>query len=399
MIKISDKSKCCACSACASICPKRCIVMQEDEEGFLYPKVDTSSCIDCDLCRKVCPILHQGAPRLPLEVYAAKNKDEKIRMSSSSGGIFTQLAEKVIDNGGVVFGARFNEKWEVVHDCVENKCAIAAFRGSKYVQSRVGDNFAKVKQLLLSGRKVLFTGTPCQVAGLKKYLGKEYDNLFTVDVVCHGVPSPKVWRIYLREIARKGGKNSVSWHSIHGRDALVKGISFRDKRSGWKKFSFALTLSEATADGEQNTVLLSSVFTENPYMNAFLSNLSLRPSCFSCIAKAGKSCSDIMLGDFWGIEDVLPGFDDDKGCSLVLVYSSKGKELLSKTIHEKWSVPYDDAVRENICVSTSVSLQPNRALFFKLIEKGKGLQNAWTVCSSTQMLHRIRRFIYRKIKI
>ena len=271
MIQISNKSKCCGCTACVSICPKQCITMREDEEGFLYPMVDSSLCIDCNLCKKICPELHSKERREPLNVYAAKHKNEQVRLASSSGGIFTLLAERIIDENGVVFGARFNSNWNVIHDYTETKKGLTAFRGSKYVQSYMGNCYQKVKFFLQQGRKVMFTGTPCQIAGLKNYLRKDYDNLLTVDVVCHGVPSPKVWRIYLNEIARKGGKNSVLFHPISEKQE-IKSINFRSKSTGWKKFSFALTLSETTADGEKNTVLLSSIFTENPYMNAFLSN-------------------------------------------------------------------------------------------------------------------------------
>ena len=239
MIHITEKFYCCGCMACVSVCPKQCIKMIEDEEGFLYPEIDASRCIDCKLCEKVCPELCQKEERSPLSVYAAKNKNEQIRLASSSGGIFTLLAEKVIDEDGVVFGARFNEKWDIVHDYKETKEGLVAFRGSKYVQSYMGDCYQKVKSFLQQGREVMFTGTPCQIAGLKNYLRKDYDNLLTVDVVCHGVPSPKVWRIYLDEIARKGGKNTVLSHPICGK-AEIKSIDFRSKSTGWKKFSFAL---------------------------------------------------------------------------------------------------------------------------------------------------------------
>ena len=396
MIQIVDKSQCCGCTACVSVCPKQCIAMQEDEEGFLYPVVDTSLCIDCNLCQKVCPELHPMNTRTPLHVYAAKHKDEQIRLASSSGGIFTLLAEKVIDEGGVVFGARFNARWEVVHDYTETKEGLTAFRGSKYVQSWLGNCFSKVRSFLSEGRKVMFTGTPCQIAGLKQYLRKDYNNLLTVDVVCHGVPSPKVWRMYLDEVARKGKKNSVLPHSIHGRDALIKGISFRDKCLGWKKFSFALTLSEATADGEQNTILLSTIFTENPYMNAFLSNLSLRPSCYACPAKSGKSGSDITIADFWGIEDMLPEFDDDKGVSLVLSYSGKGESMLHELSFESKSVNYQAAHRMNPSISHSVNEPINRAFFFRQLSRGKSVQQAYNSCFSMALSKRICRFLYRK---
>ncbi|MCS2450406.1 Coenzyme F420 hydrogenase/dehydrogenase, beta subunit C-terminal domain [Bacteroides thetaiotaomicron] len=187
--------------------------MHEDEEGFLYPLIDMSFCIECGLCENVCPVINQSEVCSPLKVYAAKNPNEQIRLSSSSGGIFTMLAEQILKENGIVFGARFDEKWEVEHDYADTLDGIAAFRGSKYVQSRIGDSYQRVEDFLRKGRKVLFSGTPCQVAGLKRFLhNKEYDNLLTVDVICHGVPSPLIWRKYLEETIRpKGvaGKKSV----------------------------------------------------------------------------------------------------------------------------------------------------------------------------------------------
>lgn len=235
MIFIQDKKECCGCSACASVCPKNCITMSEDSEGFLYPHVDESVCIDCHLCERVCPMINHGKDREPLAVYAAKNSNETIRMQSSSGGIFTLLAERVIDEGGVVFGASFNDRWEVVHDHVETKEELAKFRGSKYVQSKIGDNYRKVKLFLSEGRNVLFSGTPCQISGLKKYLRKDYDNLLAVDFICHGVPSPGVFRTYLqeeinREAARQGsGKNSVLLLVSPRRQPQERKIRFRSR--------------------------------------------------------------------------------------------------------------------------------------------------------------------------
>ena len=398
MIQILDKSQCCGCTACVSICPKQCITMREDEEGFLYPVVDSSHCIDCNLCKKVCPELYPKEMREPLHVYAAKHKNEQVRLASSSGGIFTLLAEKIIDEGGVVFGVRFNNNWDVVHDYTETMEGLAVFRGSKYVQSYMGDCYLKAKSFLEQGRKVMFTGTPCQIAGLKNFLRKDYDNLLTVDVVCHGVPSPKVWQVYLDEIARKGGKNSVLSHPIVEKTE-INHIDFRSKSIGWKKYSFALTLSKATADGEKNTVLLSSIFTENPYMNAFLSNLSLRPSCYDCPAKAGKSGSDITIADFWGIEDVLPEFDDDKGISLVLSYSEKGGRWLAGLDCECIEVDYRSAQRMNPLISTSVSKPINRAFFFRQLIRKKNIRLALEDCSSDMFKKRVCRYLYRKIGI
>lgn len=240
MINILDKKDCCGCASCVQVCPKQCISMNEDCEGFLYPKVDSAACIDCGLCEKVCPVINQNEPKEPLAVYAAMNSNEKIRLKSSSGGIFTLIAEQILADGGVVFGARFNENWEVIHDYAETVEGLEPFRGSKYVQSLIGDNYKYAKQFLLEGRKVLFSGTPCQIAGLKKFLCKEYENLLTVEMVCHGVPSPKVWRDYLqyRRAQHVVGKNAVS--SSIDELPVITGISFRDKISGWKKYGFKI---------------------------------------------------------------------------------------------------------------------------------------------------------------
>lgn len=370
MIHITNRQDCCGCAACAQRCPKQCISMKEDAEGFLYPTVDTEVCIDCGLCEKVCPELNSGRERQPQKVYAAINKDEKIRLESSSGGVFTALAEQTIDEGGVVFGARFDENWEVVHAYTETKEGLTAFRGSKYVQSRIGNAYKDAERFLRNGRKVLFTGTPCLVMGLKLYLGRDYDNLLTVDFLCHGVPSPKAWRLYLKEeVARMCDKNSASSHPkslIPERDAPIVGISFRDKHSGWKKYSFALILSKASAAGEKNTVSLSTL-VENPYLRAFLANLSLRLSCYACPAKSGKSCSDITIGDFWGIARFKPEIDDDKGVSIVLDFA-KGSVIEELNSVDIQPMNYEVS---SVCGNFSHSsiYNGNRPLFFRHLGK------------------------------
>lgn len=370
MIHIIEKKDCCGCSACVQCCPKQCISLFEDEEGFLYPKVDVSLCIDCGLCEKVCPVMHQGEPHKPLKVYAARNNDEEIRRQSSSGGIFTRLAEEVILEGGVVFGARFDENWEVEHGYVETMEGLAAFRGSKYLQSRMGNCFKDVRTFLKQGRKVLFSGTPCQVSGLKKFLRSEYDNLLTVDFVCHGVPSPGVWRTYLKEtIARECEKNSVSSDPISVEDARVESISFRDKCVGWKKYSFTLTLSATQRSGAKNTVSLSEVFPENIFMKGFLADLYLRPSCYHCPSKCMKSGSDVTIADLWGAQVILPENDDDKGLSLVMLNNDRiGFPMDSRSVWME-EIDYQEALKFNPSIERSVRIPAKRTEFFLLLKE------------------------------
>lgn len=369
MISITQKQDCCGCNACAQICPKQCITMQEDNEGFLYPRVDTENCIDCHLCEKICPVSNHGTERKPLKVYAAINKDEEVRKQSSSGGIFTALAEQVIKQGGVVFGARFDEQWQVKHDYAETMEGLAAFRGSKYVQSRIENTYQEAERFLKARRKVLFSGTPCQIAGLQNYLRKEYDNLLTVDFICHGVPSPMVWRRYLKEeVARQcDRKNSVLSHPIHEEDVLVEGISFRDKTMGWKKFSFALTLSTTNGSGEKIQFCSCSPMTKNEYLRGFMSNVYLRPSCYSCAFKKQKSGSDITLADFWNIGLYNKQLDDNHGLSLMLLNNSKGLCLANAIRSEVafYSIPNYD-INSNFALMNSVVASNKRSCFYDL---------------------------------
>lgn len=375
MIEIKEKYNCCGCSACVQICPKQCISLSADNEGFLYPQVDTAACINCGLCEKVCPVINQNEPRKPLKVYAAKNTNEEIRLKSSSGGIFTLLAEHIISEGGVVFGARFNEDWEVVHDYTETVEGLELFRGSKYVQSIIGENFKKAKNFLDEGRKILFSGTPCQVAGLKKFLRKEYENLLTVEVVCHGVPSPMVWRDYLdyKRAERAAGKNSVS--SSLNELPVITGISFRDKTWGWKKYGFRICYAASKA--AENTVSESASnvnceitpFSEDIFMKGFLNNLYLRPSCYHCAARQGKSGADISIADYWGVNVFHAEIkDDDKGFGLEIINTEKGLKInnILKSMMDIYLSEYNKAIKSNPCVVKSVKNPRERELFWKM---------------------------------
>lgn len=305
---LAEKEHCTGCSACASICPKSCITMVPDKEGFWYPGIDLKSCINCGLCEKVCPILHRGEPaREPPLAYAAFHRDEMIRMESSSGGVFIAFAEKVIGRGGVVFGARFDDSFHVVHGMAETRQELEAFRGSKYVQSEIGNTYKQAKDFLDQSRLVYFSGTPCQIGGLKAFLGKEYENLICQDLICHGVPSPKVWEKYVAFREAEAG-------------APVRAISFRDKTKGWKRFS----LSVRFQNGREYRELLD----RDSYQQAFLNNVDLRPSCYKCAFKSLRRQSDVTLADFWGVETIFPELCDDKGVSLLLVHSEKGCHLL-----------------------------------------------------------------------
>ena len=398
MIEIRDKKNCCGCSACIQRCPKQCICFKEDEEGFLYPVIDTATCIDCGICEKVCPILHQGEERKPLKVYAAKNKDEEIRKHSSSGGIFTLLAEEVIKEGGVVFGVKFDENWEAKHDYTETINGLHVFRGSKYIQSRIEDNFLKAEVFLKQGRKVLFCGTPCQVAGLKCFLRKEYDNLLTLDFVCHGVPSPGIWRKYLAEtVAHLCDKNSATSNPISMDNVHIEGISFRNKNTGWKNYSFALTLSTTTRSGVKNTISLSEEFPQNTFMKGFLANLYLRPSCYACPAKCGKSSSDITIGDLWGAHTIIGQDDDDRGTSLVMI--NKDIPFL-KNNSSLWvkEIDYRTALVYNSCIERSVAEPKKRVLFYSSIRRGNHLEKAVNKLTKVSFYDKSIRLLKRTVK-
>ena len=415
MIRLKRPEDCCGCHACETVCPKNCIKMQEDDEGFLYPKTDASTCIDCHLCEKVCPMINrvERPKRFPSGrnepiVFAAKNRDEEIRFQSSSGGVFSALAEVVVRNGGVVFGARWNANFtEVVHDFTETLDGIAVFRGSKYLQSRVGDAFRKAREFLRAGREVMFTGTPCQIAGLRRVLRRDFPKLLAVEVVCHGVPSPKIWNIYLRDLKRKlengikgegDGKNSATLASLasdqwHSEDFVeIRSLSLRCKSppGGWKKYSLALTWSPRSGEKIQPRAFWEPChyWAENTYMNAFLSDLDNRPSCAKCPAKFQKSGADLTLGDFWGIDAEL---DDDRGCSLVLANTERGLSVIRATESVEM-VPKTYAQARGIrSLEESLIPHPKRRAFFEAIRRGVPLDAAVGKYRPLPILTRIRR--------
>lgn len=384
MISIQDKSRCSGCHACFLACPQKCIRLVADEEGFLYPQVDQKECSSCNLCEKVCPILnpHSISKETKPLAYAVKNTDEYIRERSSSGGVFTAMAEYIIEQGGLVFGAAFDDDFNVVHIRVDKKEDLEKLRGSKYVQSKIGYTYQEAKEALLSGKPVLFTGTPCQIGGLKAFLKKDYEKLYTQDLICHGVPSPLAWKKYLEYL-----KNEYITE--------VKYVSFRNKEKSWKKYSIFIRF--------ENGQELMEPFTENLYMQAFLKNFSLRPSCYDCQFKGVNRVSDITLADFWGIENTLPQMDDDKGTSLVMIHSDKGKELLEMISSKLQRQEVDAllAIHENGSAVYSSPLSPKRKCFIDRLKK-KSFEKNVKKCIKPSLYIRIKSLVKRglqKIKL
>lgn len=370
------KQDCTGCAACVDICPVNCITMQEDEEGFRYPKIDLEKCIHCDQCRKLC-----DEAQRPISVYrnekafVAYTKDTTIRKKSSSGGMFSEFANHIIDLGGSVYGAGFADDWSVVHRYAENKKEIEKLRGSKYVQSNCDNCYAEIKQKLELGLPVYFSGTPCQVDGLLAYLGKEYDKLITQDIICHGVPSPSIWKTYL-ELRSEGKK--------------IKGISFRDKTYGWHYFSMNI---------ETDSHRYIKRADEDIYIRLFLENLILRPSCYACHHKHLYRKADITIADCWGKTYGI--IDKDKGISLAFANTDKGQRLLSdiQSHLELREIFFEEASSAQGAMTKSVPYNQNRELFFSMAHE-KGMEDTiknWYGFDKPIVLK--RKMNYRKFKI
>jgi len=326
-----DSVLCTGCAACAAICPEDAITMIADGEGFLHPNIHLASCTDCRLCLKVCPVNRSMIKETSRDtqdktgnfpkVLAAWHLDSEIRGQSSSGGVFSALAENALNKGGVVVGASFDEELVVRHCIIEKHADLHKLRGSKYVQSQISPNlYRAMLSLLKDGRTVLFSGTPCQVAAVKNISKKFHDTLFCCDILCHGVPAPRLFARYILA------------HSASG-DTLTN-ISFRDKKTGWKKFS----ITQHFSDGRSK----SSAISDDPYMLAFLRNYTLRPSCYDCKFTNLTRFGDLTLADFWGVEKNYPEYDkEDKGTSLVLVNSDKGQTWLENCRGQLFLGPAD----------------------------------------------------------
>ncbi|MBQ8539075.1 MAG: Coenzyme F420 hydrogenase/dehydrogenase, beta subunit C-terminal domain [Ruminococcus sp.] len=312
MVSIIDKYSCCGCGACKAKCPKNCIEMVPDSEGFDYPVVNTELCISCGICDSVCPVHTESEFSQALPVaYAAFSKEDKVLFDSSSGGVFYHVSKWILENNGVVIGAAYTGDFKVEHICVDNFYDLIRLQGSKYVQSSTCDSYIQTLEYLKKGLKVLYSGTPCQIEGLYSFLGKDYDNLYTVDIICSGVPSPLIWERYLtyRKNKAKSRLNSVN---------------LRYKKYGWQEYIILFEF--------ENGKVYECTRFEDHYMRAFRTHCSLRPSCYRCKFKGIKRNSDITVADFWGIERILPDMNNKKGTSLLFLQSQKGKDLFNNIV-------------------------------------------------------------------
>jgi len=314
MIDIVANKDCCGCGACAFVCPKSAIAMTADEEGFLRPRMDGDKCVDCGRCRRVCPVLRGGAPRRPLKLIVGWSKSPEMRHEGSSGGFFALLASEILAAGGVVFGAAFDEHWELRHVGAETPGELKRLCGSKYLQSCCRDSFAPVREALECGRTVLFCGTPCQIAALHILLPEALrDHLLSVEIVCHGVASPLAWKKYLAWTLKKLGAGTGD----------LEEFSFRDKDNcGYFNYCTSLKLA-----GREQRVYIAS--GQDSYMHAFR-DISLRPSCYRCGFKELRSGSDFTVGDVWGMKNALPEEERDAGCSLVLINTPRAERVFEK---------------------------------------------------------------------
>lgn len=344
MIDVRNRSECFGCTACVSVCPVQCIVMRRDrEEGFDYPVANPDICIGCGKCEDVCPVINPLEESLPQMSYAARDKERL--MESSSGGVFPKLAESVVAAGGIVYGAAFDSDFSVGHVSAETIEELDYLKGSKYVQSDLFSTYDDIREELEDGRDVLFSGTPCQVAGLHKALGKSYEGLLTVDCACHGVPGPGLWGMYVKELAKRNG----------GR---LSEIRFRDKSGSWYHYDFVV-------NGKKMP------YMKDPYMALFVQNMTLRPSCYACPARRGRSGSDLTLADLWNAAYVAPEMNDDKGVSLVCVNTDKGRWAFDnvKSGLEFRQICHEEAIRNNGGFAESITIPDKRDEFFRGLDR------------------------------
>lgn len=371
IILFQRKENCCGCGACRAACPRHAITMEKDIYGFRYPVIASELCISCGICRKVCAYQQKRENSSPRKVYALSSKNTDILQKSSSGGVFSGIAERLIEEGGVVFGAAFiKEQGELTvrHCSAMTKKELKKQLGSKYVQSDLGDTFAVAKDYLEKGKKVLYSGTPCQIAGLKAYLGTDYDNLLTMDLVCHGVPSNSMFREYLKsEEARI--------------EAPIEDLKFRDKDYGWGLNAKLYYRSR----GEVQSSVIPSY--ESSYYELFLKGEIYRHNCYECPYANEHRPADLTIGDFWGIEEEHPEYlqptgmlSQSAGISMLMINSRKGEVFFEQCKSLFWYYPstFENASRHNEQLKHPSFPGKNRDMILKLYkEKGYKAVDKW----------------------
>lgn len=379
-----EKKDCTGCSACANVCPKNAIKMVEDECGFIYPEIDHELCINCGLCKKTCPIVNITEKKTSeQEVYACWSNDEENRYISTSGGLFTEFAKSVINKGGYVVGAAYNKDNMVEHKIVNSIDALKELRQSKYLQSNILNSYKDTKKLLDENNIVAFCGSPCQIAGLNSYLKKEYKNLLTLEFICRGMNSPKAYKCWLSEIENKEQKK-------------VSRVWFKYKINGWNSSPRCTRVD--FADGT-NIVYDGD---DNKFMSGYLGpNLYIRPSCGDCKFNGIQRQADITLADFWGIEKKL---DNDKGTSMVLINSEKGKEyfdsIKDRIYYEKKQL--EDILKGNECFINSVDINKNSEKFLKELNENNFTEKVIEyskVSIAEKLIKKIKRVIKRILNL
>ncbi len=352
VIQNNDKTQCCGCRACEQVCAQRAIMMRQDEEGFIYPLLNESLCINCGLCEKVCPIANAGLVlNGESKVYAAQNLDKKVLKKSSSGGIFSVIARKVLQEGGVVYGATFDSEMILSHRRISSTEELPALRGSKYLQSDTKGTFTQAKQDLKQGKYVYYTGTPCQIAGLKLFLRKEYDKLITSDFVCHGTPSQKIFSVVVSQIEKeKKGK--------------ITAYSFRDKTTnGWS------CSSSSSVERNGKNKYLPYDLNMKAYFNAFLNGHLFQHVCYNCSFARQQRVGDISLADYWGIEKIHPEFPNiSEGVSLILINTEKGLRFWQNCVNDIVQIESDikSAQATNGNLQQASIYSPERELAYSL---------------------------------
>lgn len=346
MEKVCEKKYCTGCTACYTVCPKNAITMVEDKEGFIYPIINQDKCIDCGLCKKTCPVLSTKENESINQCYAAYNKNEKELEQASSGAIFSIIAEQFIEDKGIVIGAAFDENNKLIHKAVYKKKDLESLKGSKYIQSDLGDVFKYIKENV-KDNKILFVGTPCQVAGLKRVVNN--DNLFCIDIVCHGVPSALLFKKYLEEL------------ETNHKEKII-GYKFRDKNPNWENYSNTIIFKDKkVTENSKNNI----------YMNIFLNDIALRKSCYNCNFKLGNKYSDITLGDFWGIKEKHKDMYNEKGVSAIIINTSNGQkmmEIIKDSITFK-ECKLEEIVSGNPSLKESAMINIKRGKIYKNINK------------------------------